>query len=215
MPLPSSSVPREPLHDRSIRARSYLRQDGLIDIEAELLDVKGYDFTSSRKGVRPAGSPVHHMLLRITIDANLTIVDAVAAYEAAPYDEQCAAIDVQYADLVGMSLARGFRQQVRDRFGATAGCTHLSELATVLPTVAIQSMARTRLNAAAADPNLRPFPIDGCHALRNDGPVVQEYYPRWYGVPKGGQPHPAAPAALATDGRSGSSASPSPSSSDS
>jgi len=189
MPLPPSSVPREPLHDRSIRAKSYFRQDGLIDIEAELLDVKGYDFTS-RKGLRPAGTPVHHMHLRVTIDEDFNIVEAVAAYDAAPYDERCSSIQADYANLVGLNLVRGFRHQVRDRFGATAGCTHLSELALVLPTVAIQSRSRHYMKQAAVDSTVRPFAIDGCHALRHDGSVVQEFHPRWYGVPKGGLPHP-------------------------
>lgn len=192
MPLPPSSVPREPIHDRSIRAKSYSRQDGLLDIEAELLDVKGYDFTS-RKGLRPAGTPVHHMHLRVTVDDDFNIVEAVAAYDAAPYDERCSAIQTDYADLVGLNLVRGFRRQVRDRFGAAAGCTHLSELALVLPTVAIQSRSRHYAKQAVGDSTVRPFAIDGCHALRHDGSVVQEFHPRWYGVPKGGQPHPQPP----------------------
>ncbi len=204
MPLSAPSVSREPLHDRSIRARSFLRDDGLIDIEAELLDIKGYDF-QKRGGVHPAGKPVHHMWLRVTINGNLDIVDAEAVFDAAPFGENCSEIDVQYRDLVGMNLMRGFRHQVRERFGRTQGCTHVSELATVLPTVAIQSMARQRLNARAADPNIRPFPIDGCHAQRNDGPVVKEFYPRWYGVPKGGLPHPEPDASDSNPGSATSS----------
>lgn len=188
MSLPTPSAPREPLHDRSIRARSYLRRDGLIDIDAELLDVKGYDYHSNRKGARPAGAPVHQMQLRLTVDADFNIVEAVAAYDEAPYDEHCTGIGADYAKLVGLNLAKGFRQQVRELLGGIAGCTHMSELATVLPTVAIQSMARMRRENAAANPNRRPFAIDGCHAQRNDGPVVREVYPQWYGVPKGGSP---------------------------
>src|SRR5690606_13438527 len=110
MPLSAPTGSREPLHDRSIRPRSYLRCDGLIDIEAELVDVKGYEF-QRRDGPHPAGKPVHHMWLRITINGELDIVAAEAAFDAAPFGEYCSEIDIQYRDLVGMNLLRGFRHQ--------------------------------------------------------------------------------------------------------
>jgi len=180
MPLASPDCSRQPLHTRSIRVQSYARQDGLYDVEAELVDVKGYDFPMHGGGMHRAGDPVHHMHLRITIDDDYTIVAAQAAYDAAPYGGACTAIAPQYGDLVGLNLLRRFRQAVKERFGRTAGCTHLSELAQVLPTAAVQTMAGRRREAASAEPARRPFQLDGCHALRLDGPVVRELYPRWY-----------------------------------
>ncbi|ANN66422.1 DUF2889 domain-containing protein [Bordetella bronchialis] len=178
MPLPPSEVPRKPLHTRSIRVQGYARDDGLWDIEAELIDVKAYDFARSEGDILRAGQPVHHMHLRITIDDAYTIVAAQAVYDAAPYGEHCTGIEPAYQDLVGMNLVRGFRQQVKTRFGRVAGCTHMSELALVLPTAAVQTMAgRRRENP---DPSKRPFQLDGCHALSTDGPVVLQYYPKWY-----------------------------------
>lgn len=183
MPLASPDCPRQPLHTRSIRVQSYARQDGLYDIEAELIDVKGYDFVKFGQ-THPAGKPVHHMHLRLTIDADYNIVDAQAAYDAAPYGEHCTAIAPDYADLKGMNLLRQFRQAVKERFGRTAGCTHMTELAQVLPTAAVQTMAGRRRQQAQATPDQRPFQVGGCHALRTDGPVVREHYPRWYTGPE-------------------------------
>jgi len=197
MSLPSPSVPRKPLHNRSIRVQSYEREDGLYDLEAELIDTKAYDFDTGNRGVHRAGAPVHHMLLRITIDANFNIVQAQAAYDAAPYGQGCMAIAAAYADLVGMNLLRGFRQSVKARFARTAGCTHMSELASVLPTAAVQSMAGRRRLQAEQFPEQRPFQLDGCHALRLDGPIVQREYPRWYIAPEAGAPNPDAAAGQA------------------
>jgi hypothetical protein len=158
--------------------QGYSREDGLWDIEAELIDVKAYDFVKHEGDTLRAGQPVHHMHLRITIDAEYTIVAAQAVYDAAPYGEHCTSIEGAYQDLVGMNLVKGFRQQVKTRFGRVAGCTHMSELALVLPTAAVQTMAgRRRENA---DPSKQPFQLDGCHALSTDGPVVLRYYPKWY-----------------------------------
>ncbi len=187
MPLPPPDLAREPLHTRSIRVNSFVREDGQWDIEAELIDFKAYDFPL-KDGVstRRAGEPIHHMHLRITIDDQLTITAAVAAYDVAPYNQDCFAIAPDYRELVGMSLVRNFSQVVKEHFGRTAGCTHMTELAYVLPTVAIQTMAskRRKEQLAPGGQDKRPFQLEGCHALRLDGPVVREFYPRWYLAPK-------------------------------
>lgn len=186
MPLPPPDTPREPLHTRSIRVQAFARDDGQWDLEAELIDTKAYDFPESDGSTHRAGDPVHHMHLRVTINDELTVTAATAAYDAAPYGPHCSAIAPDYNDLVGMNLLRNFRQTVKERFGRTAGCTHLTELSYVLPTVAIQSMARKRRLAtqSAQQGAKRPFQLEGCHALRIDGPVAKEFYPQWYVPPR-------------------------------
>lgn len=186
MPLPPPELPREPLHTRSIRVDSYVREDGQWDLEAELIDVKAYDFPiRGGAATHCAGDPIHHMHLRVTIDDQFTITAAAAAYDAAPYNDNCTSIEPEYQHLVGMNLLRNFRQVVKDRFGKTAGCSHMTELSYVLPTVAIQTMAnkRRKEQQAQGQQTRRPFQLEGCHALRLDGPVVQELYPTWYVTP--------------------------------
>ncbi len=106
MPLPPPDCPRQPLHTRSIRVQSYARDDGKWDLEAELIDVKAYDFPKRDGEMFKAGQPIHHMHLRITIDGDFTIVAAQAVYDAAPYGEHCMAIESAYADLIGMNLLK-------------------------------------------------------------------------------------------------------------
>jgi hypothetical protein len=118
------------------------------------------------------------MHLRITIDSSYTIQAAQAVYDAAPYGRHCTEIDAAYQDLVGMNLLKGFRNRVKERFGRIEGCIHMTELALVLPTAAVQTMAGRRREDVAA--GQRPFQLDGCHALRSDGPAVLKYYPEWY-----------------------------------
>ena len=118
--------------------QSYARDGGLWDLEAELIDVKAYDFPKRDGEVFKAGDPIHHMHLRITIDGDFTIVAAQAVYDAAPYGGHCMAIEPAYTDLIGMNLLKGFRRQVKERFGHVAGCTHMTELSQVLPTAAVR-----------------------------------------------------------------------------
>lgn len=166
------------MHTRTIKVQSYAREDGLWDLEAELIDFKGYDLPIRDGGVFEAGRHVHHMHLRITIDPTFDVVAAEAAYDAAPYGRYCTAIDADYGDLVGMNLLKNFRNTVKERFGRTAGCTHMTELTNVLPTAAVQTMAnQRRLDSGSGK---RPFQLDGCHALDTAGAVALQYYPKWY-----------------------------------
>ena len=186
MPLPPPSASREALHTRTIRAQAFTRADGQWDIEAQLTDIKAYDFPAAFGGTHEAGKPVHHLLLRITIDKTFTITEAVAAYDAAPYGAACTAITPTYQQLIGLNLVKGFRRAVRERFGRTAGCTHMTELTDVLPTVAIQSMANRvhSPNPPTGNEATRPFHVDGCHAMHSSGEVVKAKYPRWYIEPE-------------------------------
>lgn len=189
MPLPPPDVAREPLHTRTVKVNTFAREDGLWDLEAELVDYKAYDFQKAGGITHLAGKPIHHMHLRVTIDAEFTITDAVAAYDAAPYGENCMCIADDYKNLIGLNLLRKFRDAVRQRFARTRGCTHMTELSHVLPTVAVQTMANRRREDQEAeeqqglDKRKRPFQLEGCHALRLDGAVVKEFYPLWYVAP--------------------------------
>lgn len=180
MSLPETKVARIPLHKRTVSVEVFERDDGLWDLDAELVDTKSYNFPLSNGGEHPAGQPVHHMLLRITIDSNYSIVDAMVQYDAAPY-AVCNTIAQSYQKLIGLNLIRGFRHEVRARLAGKHGCTHMTELTNVLPTVAIQGVA-ARLNrfSSGQEQETRPFHIDGCHVLRADGEVVREFYPKWY-----------------------------------
>ncbi len=196
MPL-SPPVSRQLRHRRAIRAEAYERDDGLWDLEACLTDHKPRDVALA-PGVRPKGLPIHELWLRITIDRKLTIVDAEASSEWVPYPGHCEAANPAYRALIGLNLLQDFRRHARRLLAGTAGCTHLTELCSVLPTAAIQAFAgdvwSTRDSATDMHENEPageawhrepPFQLDRCHALRFDGEAVRRFYPRWYGhVPR-------------------------------
>ncbi|MCL4185652.1 MAG: DUF2889 domain-containing protein [Burkholderiaceae bacterium] len=184
MPLPPPDCPRTPIHTRSVRIEGFRRADGALDLEAELLDVKPHDVTL-HSGVRPGGEPIHLMRLRVTVDDGFDVLDAVAVFDAVPYRGECEAITPDYRRLVGLNLLRGFRAGVRERLGGVAGCTHLSELAQLLPTAAVQALAgdeqhhRRLADRDGGEPQ-RPMTIDRCHSWRSDGPVVERHFPMFY-----------------------------------
>lgn len=183
MPLPVPSPRRALKHTRTIRVEGFAREDGLWDIDARITDVKTMDVPIA-SGVRPAGMPLHDLHLRLTVDTRLTIVAVDAASDAVPYPGQCDTIAPAYQRLVGLNLMHRFRADVKARLGGVAGCTHLTEMAQILPTAAMQALAGVvfgERGAGAGDTSTeKPIQLDRCHALRSDGAAVARYYPRWY-----------------------------------
>lgn len=173
-----SQTDRRLVHTRLIRGYAYAREDQLWDLVACLQDVKQKDLPLEN-GIRPAGTPYHDMELTVTIDATMHILDVQARTLAAPYAGACDTFPEVYRQLIGLNLMKGFREQVRDRVGGTQGCTHLTELAFVLPTLAIQAFAG-ELQAIGRESQSKPLQLDRCRALRADGPFVAAHYPRWY-----------------------------------
>src|SRR5882672_3614286 len=152
---------RRHVHTRSIRVDAYARDDGLWDVEAVLVDTKSHDLQLA-SGPRAAGDPIHEMRLQVTVDRDLTVQDASAATTWVPYPGYCNQIEPAYKRLIGLNLARDFRRNVRERLGGVRGCTHLSELAGVLPTAAIQGFAGEVKHDDPAQPERKPFQLDHC-----------------------------------------------------
>ena len=182
MPLPVPKTSRALRHVRSIATQAFERDDGLWHIEARLTDTKPHAIQLA-SGQRAAGEAIHDLWLRLTVDTQFNIVDADAVSDAVPYPGHCDAHGDAYKQLVGLNLLKGFRHAVRERLGGIAGCTHLTELAAVLPTATIQAFAGdvmpTRDGLQDDEAQHPPFQLDRCHALRRDGAAVAKYYPRW------------------------------------
>lgn len=181
MPLPASDPQRVLQHTRAVQVEMYSRADGLWEVDARLRDTKTREIRGSQ-GVLPAGEAIHDLVLRLVIDTQFNIHLAGAESLAVPYRGQCDTHGDAYAQLEGLNLMKGFKRAVRERLGGVAGCTHLTELADVLPTAVIQAFAGLVLDTKG-EGDQAPFQLDRCHALRRDGEVVRLHYPRWFRQP--------------------------------
>lgn len=187
MALPPPVARRALRHTRAIQIDAFARDDGLWDIDAHITDVKTRDIKLA-EGVRTQGMPIHDLSLRLTINTDMTIMAVEAVSDAVPYAGYCDVIGPDYRQLVGLNLMQQFRQAVKQRLGGVRGCTHLTELAQLLPTAVVQAFAGDVLEtgdiASAAQGNQdagqqMPFQLNRCHALRLDSGAVMKFYPRW------------------------------------
>ncbi len=190
MPL-SEPVPREPLHLRDIELRGYRRADGLFDIEARLTDTKTYAFSNSDRGQIEPGVPLHRMLARMTLNAEMVITAFEAVTEYGPY-AICPTAAPNFARLAGLKVGPGFLKAANERIGGVHGCTHLRELLGQMGTVAFQTLFAVRVkretapnavasaDQAAAEKPSRPMMLGTCLAYAPDSPVVARQWPQFY-----------------------------------
>jgi hypothetical protein len=146
MPLPQSTVARSHVHTRRIACEAFERDDGLWDIDANMTDVKAYDTERGK-----AGTPMHNMWVRLTIDTDFVIRDIESIMDAHP-QPSCPFAVSPMKDLIGLKIGAGWQGEVRKRIGGALGCTHLRELLAPMATTAMQAMGNVLRQRGAGQP---------------------------------------------------------------
>lgn len=177
MPLPPPD-PREEMHLRRVECRGFRRADGRWDIEGRIVDTKTYAFDNEWRGRVMPGTPVHDMSVRITIDEDFVVHDAVAVTEASPF-RICPEAAGAIKSIVGLRIGSGWNRKVKEKLGRTNGCTHIMELLGPMATTAIQSLVMVRRAKALASDKPPPM-IDQCYAYASDREVVKKRFPAHY-----------------------------------
>src|SRR6266851_4937334 len=83
--LMNNSDTRRLMHRRSVECHGYLRNDGLWEVEARLVDTKPFAQRDQYRGELKAGDPVHDIALRLAVDDRMTIIEAETTMRATPY----------------------------------------------------------------------------------------------------------------------------------
>lgn len=183
--LPSTQS-RRPLHIRALTFRGYQRDDGLWDIEAELLDTRTYDSDSLEKGMLPAGTPIHDMAIKVTVNDDLIIQDIVSTMSSVPFSECNSAQDLM-RDLIGTKLGPGWRHALETKLGGIKACTHMRELLLNIATAAYQTVpvyrAIVQVQSGSSMPidQIPPFHMGKCKTWDFNGEVVKRHFPQYVG----------------------------------
>ncbi len=175
---------RKLMHRRAVDCAGYLRDDGLWEVEARLIDTKPYAQRDPYRGEMAAGDPVHDIGLRLAVDDGMRIHEAETMLRATPFPT-CMAVEPVLDRLIGERIGPGWRELVRRKIGRLDTCTHLSELLGPAVTTLFQTMSygktpegRSSLEDQSQSDE-RPFYLGGCHSWRTDGPVVAKLFPQF------------------------------------
>ena len=184
MALPPPT-PRKLSHTRTVVYQGFDREDGLWDIEAELTDVKTFDFQVPNEVTFKANEPIHGLKIRVTLDARMVIQEVTTSMDQIPHPE-CAGAPHGMHKLVGCTMGPGWRKIINTHVGGTQGCTHLREMLANMATAAYQtvpaSLWHRREMAGIPQPHITkpPFHLDQCHSWALDSPTTQRAYPMFY-----------------------------------
>ena len=171
---------RKKIHNRNVHCEGYLREDGLWDIEGHLRDTKTYSFKSDHRGEVKAGTAIHDMTIRLTLDDNLNIKDVITIMKSHPYNI-CPEITPNFKNLIGLTIGKGFRKNVYAKVGGIKGCTHLVELLFPIATTAFQTIYSYKMNKNKSRKNSNtPSLINSCHSWSENNEVIKKYFPDFY-----------------------------------
>lgn len=195
MPLPPEPE-LEVLHTRTYEVKAYRKDADTMMLRGVVRDVKP-------AGLYVADDPepltIHHMVLDLDIAfPAMEIARVEVVFEDFPHTT-CPTIIPDYQKLIGLSIARGFTNRVRELFGGPRGCTHILALLQAMAPVTNQTRfsmmaASARLTAAEGSDvadgmpstfgnfgSLTPeqrlsamrFNLNTCHIWDEDGEHVQ------------------------------------------
>jgi len=178
---------RRSIHRRVIEMEAFVRDDGLYDIEARLVDRKPFPFVRMSSPVpTPAGEPLHDISIRMTVDGDYVVKSIEASSDVTPW-ALCKEATGTLSVLVGERIARGWSRKVKERLRGAASCTHLMEMLIPMATTAFQGIRGLHPEQArTVGPDGVPSKIDSCFAYGREREVVRTLWPQHARDPAGG-----------------------------
>ncbi len=183
MPLSVSEHTREHLHTRTITMEAYRRDDGLMDIEGHLTDVKPFAH-QLMDGTRQPGEPVHDLWLRISLNDTFEVVEVEAKMDRGAHD-YCPGAEPNFARLIGLQIGSGWNKKVKASLSPGLGCTHIIEMLAQMATTAMQASWSTKVGESLDMPppeerEMRPGMLNACYPYHESSAWTKEHFPKAY-----------------------------------
>ena len=180
--LNQRNATKHKLHTRAYEIDSYLEDDDHFRLVGHLRDVKP-DGLWGIEDSEPM--TIHHMQLEVVINATTLTITQVEVFMHVHPHTYCPDALPKYEQLVGLSIARGFTNKVKELFGGPRACTHIGALINAMAPVAIQSTwgfaaLQREKNGQGAEGLTDEERTAGhkrnlntCHVWAADGPIVE------------------------------------------
>lgn len=182
MPLPETKQ-REHVHTRTITINAFQRDDGLLDVEGRLTDIKPFDH-QMMDCLRNAGDPVHDLSIRITLDDTLTVTDAVASMDSTAHD-LCSMATPNFKNIIGLQVVAGWNKKVKAAMSPGLGCTHIIEMLAQMASGAKQATWSRKPGESFETPppeerDIAFGMVNSCYPYRENSPWIKENFPNSY-----------------------------------
>lgn len=182
MPLPAVEN-REHIHTRTIEINAFRRDDGLMDVEGRIVDVKPFAH-QMMDSAREAGEPVHDLSIRITLDDELTVKDAVASMDQGAHS-MCPGAEPNFVNIIGLQIGPGWNKKIKAAMSPGKGCTHIIEMLAQMASGAMQAKWSRRPGEKietppASERRMDTGMLNSCYPYRESSPLVKEFFPSDY-----------------------------------
>ncbi len=174
----SKNVLRKPIHQRRIDCDGYLRDDGLWDIEAQLVDTKNYAFETIERGILNEGEPVHDLTLCLTLNDEFQIKSIHCEMKKAPFS-LCQKVPPRLDGIIGISIKKHWLKEVNAVIQNNHSCTHLMEMMKIIATTAFQTIPPFLMKERVGPKVVHPSIIDQCQGFSKEGEVVRKHFPQY------------------------------------
>ena len=181
--FPAPPTGGELIHTRGYEVRTYKMRDDMFILRGVVIDEKP-------AGLYVASDPevlwVHHMIVDLEVSFPMFVIEKVSVtFHERPHTH-CTDIEPEYQKLVGLSIARGFNNKVKELFGGPRGCTHIGALLAAMAPVAIQSGWSMRMGVpkeadnansmSTSEQRKRAYAVNlnTCHMWDENGQMVSE-----------------------------------------
>lgn len=182
MPLPVTED-REHIHTRTIAINAYMRKDGQMDIEGRITDIKPFDH-QMMDSFRKAGDPIHDLSIRITLDGEFTVTDAVASMDQGAHG-LCPRAAPNFRNIIGLQIGPGWNKKVKVAMSPSLGCTHIIEMLAQMASATMQAKwSRKRGEEfempTPEDREMQFGMLNSCYPYRESSPWIKENFPKSY-----------------------------------
>jgi hypothetical protein len=151
-----------PLHTRALSVTLSARDDGRVDVEGVIVDLRKRGFVPVGGELQPSGI-VHHMRVDAIVDPTTARVESIGASQpnvafeatAVSEGESCRDPVGRVQALAGATMDAGWAKRLSAEIGGPRGCSHVLTLAQLVGATVPTALAADRARFGAA-PTRRP-----------------------------------------------------------
>jgi hypothetical protein len=182
--LNNRNATKQKLHTRAYEIDSFLEDDDHFRLVGHIRDVKpdglwGIDDSEPMT--------IHHMQLELVINATTLTITEVDVFMHVHPQTFCPEALPKYEQLVGLSIARGFTNKVKELFGGPRACTHIGALINAMAPVAVQTIwgfaaLQREKSGRGSEPMTNEERTAGhkrnlntCHVWAAEGPMMESF----------------------------------------
>lgn len=172
---------KDKIHTRTIRMSTFAVDETHILSTGHFQDVRHFP-SSDCAGRSYCAGTLHDLEIHVLLKTPEMVIEDIEVFVNTVPRQDCTTLSRSLDSVVGLSIARGFTNKVKELSGGTRGCTHLVHLLSTMAPAILQGYwaatdcrkDRTEEEARNHAASSAAFLKNSCYAWREDGEAYGE-----------------------------------------